>query len=257
MTSDSNAHLTRHYSVPGHVRDSIKQLAANNGETISAQAVLLLERALPRVTADLSSYKWPATRREYQQRGTWATIVVHIPKPVFREYQSLAMELTCKAVAEGRYYAGKDDLGEEKDSIVPTDWLMRRVLHEYTPRTVTVEDSVPIPPPGVSDGPLVLVSLPASAVDWMLRGRYNRSAFIRSAIETQLPVLAGAQTIPPMSRLMPDAPAKNTPVRMSTSMHATLKATAKTKGVSMTHLMRAACLTHLAAKATKPTAQPA
>lgn len=246
-------------NVPSVLRDRLRAQARQAGSTISAAAVNVLRLALPRMQEAWQDYVWPAPRNVSVARIGRATVTFDLPDDLRSAYAELAEKLLFRAVNEGRYWPKADPLLGPPTAVLPTPWLLSATLQDYTS---DADGTLPAPTPksvdlGISDGPLVQVTLPARAVEWMLRSNYNRSAFIRGAIEAQLPALSAAKTIPAMSRLMPDAPSKNTPVRMSTTMHERLKATASAKGVSMTHLMRAACLTHMAAQAAKATAPAA
>ncbi len=248
----------RRYGVPRSVHNGLTHIAREEGLTVSAATVLVLRRALPFVLEHQVDYVWPAPRSRYMERRDYTTLAFTLPSDLMLAYVPVATELLRKAVFEGRYDPGFDVFGKPAPNKYPLDWLLRHVLINHVPDADT-RVGVPRyrvksadPDSLLSGGPLVQVTLPRSALAWMDARRFNRSEFIRTAVRERLPALLQQPHLPPKSRLLHDVPQQNTPVRMSSGMHASLKDAAKARQVPMSHLIRASCLIHLAAMATQP-----
>ena len=245
-------------NLPVAAHRALRHMAAASGSTLGAAAIQVLRDAFPAVQAAWQSYSWPPRRGpgsipEGQQAKRMA-VAVHVPPELRAQYFSVGIKLLERAYQNGRMlYVRDPETGDWTAPASPTNWLMQTALIGHIPVPGDAD-----PPPArvktsnISGGPFVLVPLPVPVITWMDNKRLNRSAFIRGAIEAQLPALSAATTVPTSAQLMPDAPQRKIQVRMSDQMHATIGAAASIKGVTRTHLMRAAVLIHLARQTARP-----
>jgi hypothetical protein len=230
-------------SLPGYLVDHIKTVALAERVPRCDVAGRLLKEVLPHVQANWANYTWPAPRSPWS--GHHASLEVSVPRPVYTEYQEIAIQLLMRSIAAGTDNSKRDPVDGKWAGKPPIRWLLRRALVQAYESNMGPRAPEIVERRVKADGPLMSCKLPTVLVEWA-RKRGTLSAFIREALEYQLSVIAVHDRVPPKSALLYDRPETATAFRTSREYLGYLIKTATQYQVSRSHVVRAACLMHYA-----------